>query len=408
MSASAVELKQVCELDRRTTSAAEAIKDGLDFVGMEHVDPNTGKIVVEKGSRTGDGKGQAFLFDNRHVLFGKLRPYLRKIALPEGNGCSSTELVPLLPDPRRLDRAYLFHWVRRAQVIDNLMAKATGARMPRADMSVLLGMSIPLPPLDVQQRIVGLLDRGTEIRHRANAARAKARAIIPAFFLDFFGDPARNPKGWPFAEIGDLVERIDSGWSPVCGDGAPRHHQWGVLKLSAVKSSGFDRNEAKVLPNQSDARPDLEVRDGDLLFTRKNTLDLVGAAAVVTGAPCCLMLPDTIFRLVPAKPELFKPEYLCALINLPTFRPLIRKLASGSASSMPGISKGRLMRLTLAVPPIDLQTAFAERVQLLEGLARRLDIAAAKAEAMTAALAAELFDATTSNVNRVKHPMAAE
>lgn len=189
-----VELAKVCRMDRQTTSAVNAISRGLAFVGMEHVDPDTGRIAVGNGSRTGEGKGQAFLFDDRHILFGKLRPYLRKIAIPQAKGCSSTELVPLLPDSTRLDRAYLFHWVRRNQVIDILMAKNTGARMPRADMSVLLGMDIPLPPLDEQRRIVGLLDRAAEIRRRAAAARAKARAIIPALFLDTFGDPATNPR----------------------------------------------------------------------------------------------------------------------------------------------------------------------------------------------------------------------
>ena len=68
---------------------------------------------------------------------------------------------------------------------------------------------------------MGLLDRAAEIRRRADAARAKARAIIPALFLDTFGDPATNPKGWPIVEIGDLVDRIDSGWSPTCRKGPP-------------------------------------------------------------------------------------------------------------------------------------------------------------------------------------------
>jgi type I restriction enzyme S subunit len=86
------------------------------------------------------------------------------------------------------------------------MAKNTGARMPRADMSVLLDMPIPLPPLEEQRRIVGLLDRAAEIRRRADAARVKARAIIPALFIDMFGDPAINPKGWP---VGKIAENCD-------------------------------------------------------------------------------------------------------------------------------------------------------------------------------------------------------
>jgi type I restriction enzyme, S subunit len=103
------------------------------------------------------------------------------------------------------------------------------------------------------------------------------------------------------------------------------------------------------------------------------------------------MIPDTAFRLVPAVPASFSPEYLCTLINLATFRPMIRQLASGSAASMPGISKGRLQKLRVALPPLAPQIAFTEQVQRLETLARHLDAAATKAEAMAAGLSAEVF-----------------
>jgi type I restriction enzyme S subunit len=242
--------------------------------------------------------------------------------------------------------------------------------------------------LEEQRRIVALLDRAGEIRRRAEAARA----IIPAVFLDTFGDPATNSRGWPIVEVEDLVERIDGGWSPTCGDGVPQRDQWGVLKLSAVRAGGFDSNEAKLFPNQSEIRPELEVQDGDLLFTRKNTLDLVGTSTVVNNSPRGRMLPDTIFRLVPAEPAGFNAQYFAKLINFNTFRPIIRQLASGSAASMPGISKSRLRKLKIPLPPLALQTDFAEQVERIEALARNLNAAAAKAEATVAALSAEVFE----------------
>jgi len=254
-----------------------------------------------------------------------------------------------------------------------------------------MGMQIPLPPVEEQRRIVGLLDRAAEIRRRADAARAKARAVIPDLFLDMFGDPATNPKRWPVFKLGNLLDRIDGGWSPVCGDGAPTPDQWGVLKLSAVKSTGFVGAEAKRLPETIDPRGDLEIHEGNLLFTRKNTIDLVGTAAVADSSGRKRMLPDTIFRLVPSDPARFVPQYVSDLINLNSFRPAIRRLASGSASSMPGISKGRLFALEIPVPDFPLQTAFAEQAQRLESLARHLGAAAAKAEALADALSAEVF-----------------
>ena len=77
------------------------------------------------------------------------------------------------------------------------------------------GSLFALPPLDEQRRVVALLDRAAEIRRRAEAARAKAGAIIPALFLETFGDPATNPKGWPIVAVGDLQHaELRNGVSP--------------------------------------------------------------------------------------------------------------------------------------------------------------------------------------------------
>src|SRR5260370_27735368 len=94
-----------------------------------------------------------------------------------------------------------------------------------------------------------------------------------------------------------------------------------------------------------------------------------------------------------AEPAASSAEYLSALVNFGTFRPMIRQLASGSASSMPGISKGRLKKPRIPLAPLALQTAFAHQVQRIEAVARNLDVtaAAAPAQATSAALSAEVF-----------------
>jgi type I restriction enzyme S subunit len=376
-------------MDRRTTAASDALGRGLEFVGMEHVDPETGQIALGQGSRTGEGKGQAFLFDDRHVLFGKLRPYLRKIALPRQAGCASTELVPLLPDANRLDRGYLFHWVRRQTVIDTLMAKNTGARMPRADMSVLLDMLIPLPPLEEQRRIVGLLDRAAEIRRRADAARAKTRAIIPALFLDMFGDPA---KAWPETTIDDIlakqVNAIRTGpfgsqlkHSEFTDEGVP------VLGIDNVVDNEFKWAKPRHLPREKyEAFKRFRVFPGDVIVT------IMGTTGRVAVAPANL-------------PECMNTKHLCAFTldrslahpqfvqGALLFDPGVRAQARGKANGqiMEGWNMGIVRSMRLRLPPVPLQTAFAEQAQRLEATARALDTAAAKAEAMAAALSAEVF-----------------
>lgn len=383
MSAATAELGSVCHMDRRTTAASGAIGSGLEFVGMEHVDPDTGRIAPGQGSRTGEGKGQAFLFDDRHVLFGKLRPYLRKIALPQQPGCASTELVPLLPDASRLDRSYLFHWVRQQSVIDALMAKNTGARMPRADMTVLLDMTIPLPPLEEQRRIVGLLDRAAEIRCRADAARAKARAMIPALFLDMFGDPATNPKGWPIRTLAELGE-LDRGRSrhrprnaPELYGGAHPFVQTGDVANSGGRIRHYEQTYSDVGLSQSRMWP-----AGTLCITIAAN---IGKTGILEFAAC---FPDSVVGFTPGAQV--TSEFVQTTLDF--MQAAIEDRAPQAAQK--NINLQVLRGLDMMCPPFSLQNAFSEQAQRLEATTRALDAATTKAEAIGAALSAEMFDAS--------------
>jgi type I restriction enzyme, S subunit len=396
VSVATIELGRVCRLDRRVTAASEALGQGLEFVGMEHVDPESGRIVLGQGSRTGEGKGQAFLFDDRHVLFGKLRPYLRKIALPGQSGCASTELVPLLPDAARLDRGYLFHWVRRQHVIDALMAKNTGARMPRADMSVLLDMAIRLPPLGEQRRIVGLLDRAAEIRRRADAARAKARAIIPALFLDTFGDPATNPKGWLVMTLGDtIISGPQNGlYKPATDYGSGVR----ILRIDSFDDGTIANQGAlKRLRLDQETTDKFELSEGDIVVNRVNSPPQLGKSVLIPRLEEPVVFESNMMRMR-VNSDLLLPPVLGVMLQLNSVRQALIKNAK-HAINQSSINQGDVTGITVFAPPIPLQSVFAEHIQRIDAVARHLDAAVAKAEAMAAGLSAEVFGQSPSKGN---------
>lgn len=93
------------------------------------------------------------------------------------------------------------------------------------------------------------------------------------------------------------------------------------------------------------------------MFTRKNTPELVGMCAYVYDTPTKLMMPDLIFRLNVS--ERCDKIFLWKLINHDLFRPCIENIATGSAKSMSNISKERLLRLKIILPPLELQQQFA-------------------------------------------------
>ena len=174
-------LGDLCTMDRRAAGADEVSVARLPFVGLEHVGAGTGILNLDAGSRVGNRKSTAFLFDERHVLYAKLRPYLNKVAIPEFAGCCSTELVPLLPK-EGVDRDFLAHLLRRSETVDFVMSSVTGARMPRTDMKTLMSMQAPFPQLDEQRRIANVLNRVARIQ-RMHLQAAEAASSLSASLM---------------------------------------------------------------------------------------------------------------------------------------------------------------------------------------------------------------------------------
>ena len=228
--------------------------------------------------------------------------------------------------------------------------------------SAVPNVRIPVPPFAEQERIVKFLGEADALRKLRAEADRRTADFIPALFHDMFGEPTANTRNWRRNTFGDLLDRIDGGWSPTCHDRPAQPDEWGVLKLGAVRKCQYLDTENKALPGNVAPRRELEVRVGDLLFTRKNTYELVAACAYVFETRSKLMLSDLLFRLR-LKPDVdVNPIFLWGLLTVPSKRKQVQTLASGSAGSMPNISKGRLMTLPIEVAPRQLQEQFASRV----------------------------------------------
>ena len=136
-----------------------------------------------------------------------------------------------------------------------------------------------------------------------------------------------------------------------------------------------------------------EVRRGDLLLSRKNTLELVGTPAYVWETQGRILLPDLIFRLGLRPESGVHPLYLWALLTAPAMRRRLRSMASGTAASMPNISKERLRALPIMVPPLARQQAYADHATALRSISLQQQAALANAEATFEALLARTFRA---------------
>ena len=118
---SRVLLSELCFEERKIIEAGSELAGNLPYLGLEHIESNTGRILREPGLPIKDeGKSTTYAFDSRHILYGKLRPYLNKVAMPNFAGRCTTELIPLLP-LGNVSRRYLAWLFRRRETVEFAM-----------------------------------------------------------------------------------------------------------------------------------------------------------------------------------------------------------------------------------------------------------------------------------------------
>lgn len=222
MSWKTVALGDVVEYEK-----TQGIHTNLPYVGMENIESNTGKIVGDV-SINSEVKSLTFRFDDSHVLYGRLRPYLNKVYEPNFVGHCSTEIFPLKPSTLVL-RSFLKYWLLSETTVQKINDTCTGARMPRANMNSLLNFEFPLPSLATQQKIVEKLESIFAEIDRATVAIEENVENVEALFQCYLTEVFENGgEGWIATDLGSICELyqpktittndlIDDGKYPVYG-----------------------------------------------------------------------------------------------------------------------------------------------------------------------------------------------
>ena len=280
----------------------------------------------------------------------------------EGKALLNQHIFKVVFDKVAIDKNYFVYAVRRKLV--EMGMKTHGATMKHIVKKDFDATLIPYPTLDKQAEIAANLNKVSSIIEAREQELQLLDNLIKARFVELFGDPIKNPKGWDVVKLSECLERIDNGKSFTCDSNAREGAFPAILKLSAATYGDYRPYENKALLDEKQFVESVEVHRGDLLFTRKNTPDLVGMAAYVFETPEKLMMPDLIFRLVTN--ERMTPIFLWQLINNREFRPVIQGISGGSAKSMSNISKERLKNIEVICPPISEQ-------KKLEGVLDQVD-----------------------------------
>ena len=275
--------------------------------------------------------------------------------------------------------------------IDSIIAQAHGGvGLQHITKDKLEATPLPLPPLPEQRRIADILDKADAVRRKRKETIALTEELLRSAFLEMFGDPVTNPKGWPVEPMGQAIDRFEAGWS-ANGDARERAgDEYGVLKVSAVTSGYFRPEEHKAVAAAEVDRELVTPRQGDLLFSRANTRELVAACCLIERDEPKLFLPDKLWRIVAAG-RVATPEYLKFLLGHGRFRSELTKRATGTSGSMLNISMEKVRTMEMPVPPIVLQKRFSSFVWQAYRLRGRLAHAGGASDDLFGALAQRAF-----------------
>lgn len=179
------ELGNLSVIEKEQIDRSNPLFFKLPFIGLENIESNTRRYVSNHdGNDTTEGT--CFLFDERHVLYGRLRPYLNKVYLPDAAGRCSTELLPLKPK-EGYTRSFLSLVLQSERVINCAVKHSTGIQMPRANMQKLWKLLVPIPS-NVQERdaLIDQIERGmadVEKMRQATLHQKEAIEALPGAIL---------------------------------------------------------------------------------------------------------------------------------------------------------------------------------------------------------------------------------
>jgi type I restriction enzyme S subunit len=389
-----VRLQDVAEIN--APAPQEVLADGMmvvSFVPMGAVSELTASVVAPEERVVAACRKGFTAFARGDVLVAKITPCFEngKIVLadiPHRFGFGSTEFHVVRPVSSKLDPRYLLHALRHPEFRLKGERRMTGsAGQRRVPASFLSTFAIPLPTLDEQRRSAEILDKADALRAKRRAALALLDTLTQSIFLDMFGDPATNPKGWPVQSLrectaqiqigpfGSLLHQEDyvEGGIPLIN---PKHIQQGAICPDA--SETVSTRKFAELTNY-------HLRAGDVVMGRRGEMGRCAIVREDSGPLLC----GTGSLFIRPDSDHTTSLFLLFLLSSAALKARLERLSLGQ--TLPNLNSQIVEGLQVPLPPVAVQHEFAARVEAARWLINAQTEAAGELDLLFASLQHRAF-----------------
>lgn len=350
-----VRLKDICIINPKSPGFQDELT--VSFVPMPKVGEN-GEFDSSEIKTYQEVKKGFTYFQNGDVLFAKITPCMENgkgaiaHSLENGVGFGSTEFHVLRPCLKYVTSKWLFYLLSwqtfRKEAEKNMTGSAGQKRVPK---SFLEEYDVDLPNVNTQEKMTDTLDKLCTLIFLRKQQLAKLDELVKARFVEMFGDITET------VSLSYYITSLLAGKS-LAGEEECNNK---VLKTGAATYDEFDSTQVKNLPIDYVPRPEHLLKTGDVIISRMNTTELVGAAAYVWEAPFNTYLPDRLWRA--ELKDNACPICVWQLLIQNSTKESIRKIASGTSGSMKNISKPGLLSIRVKKIDTDDQQKFSGFVE---------------------------------------------
>jgi len=358
-------LSEVAKINPRLPKGLDEAQP-VSFLSMASVS-ETGKVLFQETRKLAETKKGYTYFERGDILLAKITPcfengkaaHVSDLEHPIGFG--STEFHVLRPDPECLDAKYLFFlvWNKRLRYLGQKAMKGAAGHK-RVPSEFLEKYDIPLPSLDDQKRIAHLLSKVEGLIAQRKQHLQLLDDLLKSVFLEMFGDPVRNEKGWDKPGLSKFGE-ISTGNTPPRKDPsnyASKHIEW-IKTDNIIADSLYVTKAAEYLSENGLMRGRTVTKGALLIACIAGSIESIGRAALSDRT---VAFNQQINAIQPFKDV--NPFYLYALFLIS--RTYIQGYAAKGMKKI--LTKGEFENIPMIKPPIGLQDQFGEIVVKLEDI----------------------------------------
>jgi type I restriction enzyme S subunit len=362
-------LGTACDINPSRKEIADLSGDtDVSFVPMAAISED-GKLVLERSRKLRNVRKGYTYFREADILFAKITPCMENgkrwfaKSLTNGIGFGSTEFHILRPKSQVIPE-WIYYFISQQSFREAARRSMRGtAGQKRVPKRFLERVELPVPPLETQRRIVAVLRIAENLKQKRQKANEITSKLIQSVFLRMFGDPFRNPKGWPKKKLRDVCHKITDGTHVT-----PKYVDMGIpfLSVKDIRNGYLDFSDTKFISEEEHraltkrSKPEF----GDILYTKVGTVGI--------AAPVDIEKEFSIFvsvALIKPNHQSVNSNFLAAMLNSQFIRFQAHKRVKGIG--VPDLHLVEIKDFDIVVPPMKMQKRFSRIVAQIQALKKR-------------------------------------